>query len=120
MIDGTKSKLKELRYSVPQGSVLGPIVYLLYTSPIGDIIKWHGLNYHLYADDTQLYLSFKSTQAEQPGSIAEIEACVSEIDSWMGCNKLKLNRGKTELLILSARYRPPPLIEYVDVSGEHI
>jgi len=120
MIDGTKSKLKELRYSVPQGSVLGPILYLLYTSPIGDIIKWHGLNYHLYADDTQLYLSFKSTQAEQPGSIAEIEACVSEIDSWMGCNKLKLNRGKTELLILSARHRPPPLIEYVDVSGEHI
>ena len=46
--------------------------------------------------------------------------CVSEIDSWMVCNKLKLNRGKTELLILSTRYRPPPLIEYVDVSGEHI
>ena len=120
MIDGTKSKMKELRYGVPQGSVLGPILYLLYTSPIGDIIKRHGLNYHLYADDTQLYLSFKPTHAEQPGSIAKIEACVSEIDSWMVCNKLKLNRGKTELLILNARHRPPPLIEYVDVSGEHI
>ena len=111
MIDGTKSKMKELRYGVPQGSVLGPILYLLYTSPIGDIIKRHGLNYHLYADDTQLYLSFKPTHAEQPGSIAKIEACVSEIDSWMVCNKLKLNRGKTELLILNARHRPPPLID---------
>ena len=62
----------------------------------------------------------KPTHAEQPGSIAKIEACVSEIDSWMVCNELKLNRGKTELLILSTRHRPPPLIAYVDVSGEHI
>ena len=120
MIDGIKSKVKELHYGVPQGSVLGPILYLLYTSPIGDIIRRHGLNYHLYADDTQLYLSFKPTPAEQPGSIAKIEACVSEIDSWMLSNKLKLNRGKTDLLILSARHRPPPSIEYVDVSGERI
>ncbi|KAL9967819.1 hypothetical protein ACROYT_G026116 [Oculina patagonica] len=74
----------------------------------------------LYADDTQLYLSFKPTHAEQPDSIAKIEACVSEIDSWMVSNKLKLNRGKTELLILSPRHRPPPSIEYVDVSGEQI
>ena len=120
MIHGIKSEMKELRYGVPQGSVLGPILYFLYTSPIGDIIKPHGLNYHLYADDTQLYLSFKPTFAEQPGSIAKIEACVSEIDSWMVCNKLKLNRGKTELLILSARHRPPPLIDHVDVFGEQI
>ena len=74
MIDGTKSTMKELRYGVPQGSVLGPILYLLYTSPIGDIIKRHGLNYHLYAEDTQLYLSFKPTHAEQPGCIAKIRS----------------------------------------------
>ena len=120
IIDGNKSKMKELRYGVPQGSVLGPVLYLLYTSPIGDISRRHRLNYHLYADDTQLYLSFKLTPTELPSSIAKIEACVSEIDSWMVCNKLKLNRGKTELLILSARHRPPPSIEYVDVSGERI
>ena len=88
MINGIKSKVKELRYGVPQGPVLGPILYLLYTSPIGNIIRRHGLNYHLYADDTQLYLSFKSTPAEQAGSITRIEACVSEIDSWMVSNKL--------------------------------
>ena len=90
------------------------------SSPIGNIIRRHGLNYHLYADDTQLYLSFKSTPAEQAGSISRIEVCVSEIDSWMVSNKLKLNRGKTELLVLSARHRPPPSIEYIDVSGERI
>ena len=78
------------------------------------------LNYHLYPDDTQLYLSYKSTPAEQAGSITRIEACVSGIHSWMVSNKLKLNRGKTELLVLSARHRPPPSIEYIDVSVERI
>ena len=73
-----------------------------------------------YADDTQLYLSFKPPPAEQAGSISRIEECVSEIYSWMVSNKLKLNRGKTELLVLSAPYRPPPSIEYIDVSGERI
>ena len=48
---------------------------------IGDIIRRHGLKYHLYADDTQLYHSFKPIPAEQAGSIAKIEACVPEIDS---------------------------------------
>ena len=67
-----------------------------------------------------MFSHLKPTPTEQPGSIAKIEACVSEIDSWMLSNKLKLNRGKTELLILSARHHPSPSIEYVDVSGERI
>lgn len=57
---------------------------------------------------------------KQACSIAKIEACVSEIDPWMVSNKLKLNNEKTELLVLSARHRPPPSIEYIDVSGEWI
>ena len=94
MTDGIKSKVKELLCGVPQRSVLGLILYLLYTSRIGDISRRHGLNYHPYADDTQLYLSFKPTPVEQAGSIAKAEGCVSEIDSRMVSNKLKLNRGK--------------------------
>lgn len=120
VIDGVKSDVKELQCGVPQGSVLGPMLYLLYTAPLGDIIKRHGLSYHLYADDTQLYFAFKPTPTEQQASIERIEACVCEIDSWMVSNKLKLNREKTELLVLSARHRPRPLIESVQVANEQI
>ena len=49
---GATSCSKDLRCGVPQGSVLGPILYVLYTSPLGDIVRSHGLSRHFYADDT--------------------------------------------------------------------
>jgi hypothetical protein len=61
VIDGVKSISKDLRCGVPQWSVLGPILYLLYTSPLGDIIRDHGFDFHFFADDSQLYLAFEST-----------------------------------------------------------
>ena len=37
---------------------MGPVLYLLYTTPLVDVIRSHGLDYHMYADDNQLYFSF--------------------------------------------------------------
>ena len=88
---------------------MGPILFLIYTSAIGDILRRHAIDFHLYADDTQLYISFEtSSVAEFEAAKLKVESCVGEIDEWMSRNKLKLNTDKTEVLVLSAAHRPRP------------
>ena len=73
---------------------------------MADIIKRHNLTYHLHADDTQLYVSFKIGSDDLLSSPkSSIEICVQEINNWMILNGLKLNEEKTELLLLSSGYR---------------
>lgn len=83
-------------------------------------MKRYNLDLHFYADDTQLYLAFKPNAAEQPASPACVKVCVSDIDLWMVHNKMKMNKHKAELLILSAHHRPRPSIEHIDISCERI
>ena len=95
-----KSKQMPLSCGAPQGSVLGPLLFLVYTLPLGDIARNRGMKFHLYADDTQLYMSFSPTPECASLSIQQIERCVQEIQSWMLANRLKLNEDKTELLLI--------------------
>ena len=83
--------------------VLGTILYLLYTSPLSDIVKKFNLSYHFYADDSHLYLTFQPTiTGDRDLAVSNIERCVLEIDHRMLVNRLKLNKDKTELLVISA------------------
>ena len=53
-------------------------------------------------------------------SVAQVQSCVRDIDRWMSCNKLKLKRDKTELLIISSKYRPLPSLDNILVSDHHV
>ena len=71
--------------------MLGPQWFTFYTSPVRDIILKYNLNYHVYGDDTQLYITFKSSQEPADSCITTLEKCIEEIRSWMRQNFLKLN-----------------------------
>ena len=112
------SSKHKLACGVPQGSVLGPILYSMYTAPIADVIKRHGMGFHFYADDTQLYMSFNPVDVLQSKSL--IERCIQDVQQWMVVNKLKLNGDKTELLVLTARHRPPPPLDSILIGADII
>ncbi len=104
-INGGLSSSIPLLYGVPQGSVLGPQFFTIYSSPIANIARKHGLQVHMYADDTQLYLPFKLNNVSDENKCRlQIESCINDIKSWMTVNKLKLNDDKTELIIVTSKF----------------
>ena len=121
-INGIKSTPRDLPYGVPQGSVLGPILFTLYTSPLGSIAKKFGLCFHLYADDTQLYITFKpSSKQSIEQSVNIIQTCIVEIKQWMTNNMLKLNGDKTEILVITGpRYKNKTLINNITIDSDSV
>ena len=97
------------------------LLYLLYTSPLADILKHHNMCYHLYADDIQMYVSFATNDDNSLySSITQIENCLSDINLWMTANKLKLNKSKTDLIYLYSRHNLQTSLPSIQFGNDSI
>ena len=90
-----------LTYSLPQGSIIGPQGFIMYTSPIGEIIRRYNISFHCYADDIQLYAEYDpKIPGDRERALNNLSKCISEINTWMVHNMLQLNQDKTEFYII--------------------
>ena len=102
-INGAVSKEIELEIGVPQGSILGPLLFILYTKGLQSLAKRYDFSIHLYADDTQLYFEL-DPKMDSADAIVKLENCFTDIKKWMALNYLKMNDGKTEIMEIHSPY----------------
>ena len=92
-----ESHATEVDVGVPQGSVLGPLLFAVHCSPIADVIAHLGVQYHQYADDTQLHLAMRADNT--PAGLSVLAECTTDVRQWYLQNGLQLNPDKSEALI---------------------
>ena len=110
-VNGKYSDTCSLEIGVPQGSILGPLFFILYTKELESIAQKYNFSIHLYADDSQIYFSFDPKDKDNEGNLSVLKTCFSEIKQWMSKNFLKMNDDKTEIMELHGFQPIAPLRE---------
>ena len=105
-VNGARSSAVRLSIGVPQGSVLGPLLFLVYIQPLHALIsRHHNVRHHGYADDRQVYNHFDLRDPANYGhALQRLELCVEQIRVWMLANRLMLNSGKTEYMVITSQH----------------
>ena len=115
LFNGIKSSKRVVQFGVPQGSVLGLLLFVLYTSDLKRITEKYNLDAHFYADNSQLYIFSKPQLADSAQTC--LIACLDDFAQWMSANRLKLNPDKTEFMRCATARRLPQLVKEVVTFG---
>ena len=118
-VGGMFSDYFDLKYGVPQGSIIGPRVFTMYSQNVASVIRRHGLYFHCYADDVQIYAIFNpNVPGDAACAIFKLLKCVEEVRNWLKENMLKLNDSKTEFFISSSPHQMTRLADTKIHIGE--
>ena len=111
-IGESRSEPTTLQYGVPQGCVLGPVLFTVYTGTLAFRLEAHGVSYHFFADDTQLYIRVEDIDEAKH----RLSSLLSDLKIWMARRKHKLNDGKTEIILIQGNLGNVSVANFGDMS----